>query len=437
MKKFIFVLLILLMGIPFVSLCYADSSITVHIDVNSTTETDIEFNGYEPLPFETEIHMVNSYTFDITYTEAGVYDYYIKQVPKDSNITYDDTVWHVYVYIFDKGDHFEDFVVYTINGIDTMEPELIFNNQIKNSEDTAQPTNAGAMLTVPESTKPEEEEEEEAVPYEAPTYDENLIIEVVDENDNNISGIEFQINKHYDTLLSWVSDTEPYYCALPYGTYVLHENTSTFNHTPIDDITLQVIEGSISVGDTILTDNTLVIRCDDIDINNTDNSNNQFKIQINQLNNENVAIEGAKLQILQSKSILHSWVSNELSYDILLSTGTYTLKQEAAPLGYEPISDVVFMINENGKITLQDKTIKYIQISDNVINIINEPTKISTPTEDSNTVQSTDINTKTEEVNNEEDSPKDVPIILIIIGGIILLGIIVGTVIYLISRRKK
>jgi len=165
-----------------------------------------------------------------------------------------------------------------------------------------------------------------------------------------LAGAEMElINENGDTIDKWTSDgTNHVVTELAVGKYTLKEIAAPDGYVIATDISFEVFEdGSAVVENVDATATTedghpLVVMVDDT-----------TKVEIWKLDITNdEELIGATLQIIDENGIVvEEWVSYELPHFIeaeLIAGKTYTLKETAAPDGYQIANSIEFTVNEDG-----------------------------------------------------------------------------------------
>ena len=91
---------------------------------------------------------------------------------------------------------------------------------------------------------------------------------------------------------------------------------------------------------------------------------NYSQVFINKINEDNIPLEGANLQIINKENgnIVDEWTSEIENHLITIPTGEYILREVKAPEGYELASDINFTLVNSGKIIINNK----VQISNEI-----------------------------------------------------------------------
>ncbi len=82
-------------------------------------------------------------------------------------------------------------------------------------------------------------------------------------------------------------------------------------------------------------------------------------------------IAGAKIQIKdENGQVVKEWVSKEnQSETFKLKAGTYTFHEEAAPNGYLKVTDIIFEVDEQGKVTIKNANGNEVKASENKLTV--------------------------------------------------------------------
>lgn len=162
--------------------------------------------------------------------------------------------------------------------------------------------------------------------------------------------------KAYDGRIidEWVSTSSPHVIEnLEAGKYYLIEETSPDGYIRSTEMIEFELKGNGSVVQQIMTNAPTEVTISKVDITN------------------DKELAGAKLTIKDKDgNTVKSWTSTDEPYVIkALKPGKYTLTEEVAPEGYEPIkTEIEFTIGEDGKVTVGNKVVK-----DNLIVVENSP----------------------------------------------------------------
>ena len=120
-------------------------------------------------------------------------------------------------------------------------------------------------------------------------------------------------------------------------------------------------------------------------------------IKILKTDEEGNSLKDAVIQMLDSEgSTLKSWTTtSEDVYTLKLAPGTYTMHEAKAPEGYEVADDIIFTINEDGTVSVNDEKVDVI--------VMKDPKVEGTPDEEN---YAGNDESKNSEYNNEEVTVK-------------------------------
>ena len=97
-------------------------------------------NVNSPVPEKTEINLKDGETgrFYIDFTEVGVYDYSVKEVPDDRNLNFDKTVYSIKVYVTDEDGTLTAAVIASKTGDESSQKlqRLVFVNTLPGEDET-------------------------------------------------------------------------------------------------------------------------------------------------------------------------------------------------------------------------------------------------------------------------------------------------------------
>ncbi len=156
----------------------------------------------------------------------------------------------------------------------------------------------------------------------------------VDENNNPLVGATLQVLKKDGTLVEeWVSTDQPHeFIGLAHGEYILHEVSAPSGYVLMEDIQFKVTDDR----------NPIAITGQDL----------QTEIEILKVNQEDIALEGATLQLYQinengEEILVEEWISTDKAHDFTgLAHGQYVVREVSAPSGYMVMDEVRFEVDD-------------------------------------------------------------------------------------------
>ncbi len=161
-------------------------------------------------------------------------------------------------------------------------------------------------------------------------------------------------DKDGNVVDSWTSEKESHTITVPMGEYTLHEDAAPAGYDVTNDITFVVDEnGKVTVNGEEVTEVTMV---DDL---------TQREVEISKKSVGGEELEGAKLTVTDKDgNVVDSWTSEKESHTITVPMGEYTLHEDAAPAGYDVTNDITFVVDENGKVTVNGKEVTEVTMVD-------------------------------------------------------------------------
>ena len=93
-------------------------------------------NVNSPIPENTEVNLQNGEVgkFDINFTEVGVFDYTVKNIPDERNLKFDKTVYRIKVYVTDENNKLTASVVASTEEQGAKPERLLFVNTVPEEE---------------------------------------------------------------------------------------------------------------------------------------------------------------------------------------------------------------------------------------------------------------------------------------------------------------
>ena len=141
------------------------------------------------------------------------------------------------------------------------------------------------------------------------------------------------IDRDGNVVEEWVSGEQPHEIVLGEGSYTLHEEIAPEGYLVANDIEFEVVSGQVAQKVAMQDDYTK------LDVEKVDATTGE-------------PLEGASMQLIdEGGSIVAEWTSGAEPYRIeKLAPGTYTLREAAAPEGYELAADVEFELLATGDV---------------------------------------------------------------------------------------
>ena len=156
----------------------------------------------------------------------------------------------------------------------------------------------------------------------------------VDQDGNPLVGATLQVLKKDGTLVEeWIStDTAHEIVGLAHGEYIFHEVKAPSGYVLMEDIPFTVTDDR----------NPIAITGQDL----------QTEIEILKVNQEDIALEGATLQLYQinengEEILVEEWISTDKAHDFTgLAHGQYVVREVSAPSGYMVMDEVRFEVDD-------------------------------------------------------------------------------------------
>ena len=159
----------------------------------------------------------------------------------------------------------------------------------------------------------------------------------VDEFYQPLAGAMLQVLKADGTLVDeWVSTDKAHeIVGLEHGEYILHEVSAPSGYVLMEDIPFTVTDDP----------NPIFVL----------GVNLHTQIEILKVNEENIALVGATLQLIQlvdgEEILIDEWVSTDKAYEFSgLAHGEYLVREVSAPSGYVLMEDVAFYVDDQPQI---------------------------------------------------------------------------------------
>ncbi len=155
---------------------------------------------------------------------------------------------------------------------------------------------------------------------------------------------------------TWTSEKESHTITVPMGEYTLHEDAAPAGYDITNDITFVVDEnGKVTVNGEEVTEVTMV---DDL---------TQREVEISKKSVGGEELEGAKLTVTDKDgNVVDTWTSTKESHTIKVPMGEYTLHEDAAPAGFDITNDITFVVDENGKVTVNGEEVTEVTMVDDL-----------------------------------------------------------------------
>lgn len=200
------------------------------------------------------------------------------------------------------------------------------------------------------------------------TYSEHdVVISKEDINGNEIAGATLTISGRETGASSdiekiqWVSEAgKTKTVKLKPGSYTLHENAAPNGYKIASDINFTVdVNGVVKVNNQVVDEVVMV------------DARSEHNVTISKEDINGKEIAGATLTINGREDGVTSdiaeikWTSvADSAKTVSLNPGTYTLHEEAAPNGYKIASDISFNVSEDGTVTVNNKEVNEVTMTD-------------------------------------------------------------------------
>ena len=162
-------------------------------------------------------------------------------------------------------------------------------------------------------------------------------------------------NANNETVDSWTSGAEAHTVQVPMGTYTLTENAAPAGYDKTTSITFVVdANGTVTVdGEDV---NGKVVMTDELTIRD---------VEISKQTVGGEELEGAQLTVTNANNeTVDSWTSGTTSHTVQVPMGTYTLTENTAPLGYDKATAIEFVVDANGKVTVDGEEVTKVTMVD-------------------------------------------------------------------------
>ena len=157
-------------------------------------------------------------------------------------------------------------------------------------------------------------------------------------------------------VASWTSSAdETKTITVPAGTYTLTENAAPAGYDKTTSITFVVdANGTVTVnGEDV---NGKVVMTDELTIRD---------VEISKQTVGGEELEGAQLTVTNANNeTVDSWTSGAEAHTVQVPMGTYTLTENTAPLGYDKATAIEFVVDANGKVTVDGEEVTKVTMVD-------------------------------------------------------------------------
>lgn len=178
----------------------------------------------------------------------------------------------------------------------------------------------------------------------------------VDEDGNNVVGAKLSVkDSEGKEVDSWTTTNEVHTIkGLLSGTYTLTEEEEPNGYEIASPISFEVKDGKITVDGNEVSTITM------------EDKLKPYDVEISKVDQNNNSVVGAKLSVKDSEGKeLDSWITTkDEKHVIKLTKGTYTLSEEEVPSGYDKAKDIVFTVDLDGKIMIDNKEVSSIIMKD-------------------------------------------------------------------------
>ena len=184
---------------------------------------------------------------------------------------------------------------------------------------------------------------------------------IASDTNSLLSGAELELYKGTDLIESWTTTGAVKTISLEAGTtYTLHEVTAPTDYNVANDITFTVgTDGTVKINNVTtvdeieMVDAKIVVAPDTYDV--------KFK---KIASDTNTFLEGATLEIYKGNDRVTYWTTGTEVKVIALEAGNYTLKEAAAPTGYDIAAEINFTVADNGTVTVNNSTVDTVEMID-------------------------------------------------------------------------
>ncbi len=202
-------------------------------------------------------------------------------------------------------------------------------------------------------------------------------------NGEELVGADISILKASDQTVvdHWTSTTSAHQSQLLEGSYIFRENAAPAGYQVVTDIGFTVnADGTITV--TNVNGNELAV-VDGKQLKVLDKlqvvAAPKHDILISKTDLGGQELAGASILITKADgSKLYSWTSTNQGQQIALEAGTYIFHEEAAPKGYLKVTDITFVVDDNGHLTVtKDTNSVQAKASKNHLSVVDEADTIT------------------------------------------------------------
>jgi uncharacterized surface anchored protein len=205
------------------------------------------------------------------------------------------------------------------------------------------------------------------VPEEYPVY-----FSKQDAAGNELAGATVELRKADGTVVdTWTSDGSVHTFQVETGSYTLVETAAPSGYELATAITFAVDEtGKVTVGETEVTSNAPIVMVDDL----TPTTPENYPVYFSKQDADGKELAGATVELRKADgTVVDTWTSDGNTHTFQVQTGTYQLVETAAPEGYALATAITFVVDETGKVTVNNVEVT----SDAPIVMVDE---IDTPT---------------------------------------------------------
>ena len=175
-----------------------------------------------------------------------------------------------------------------------------------------------------------------------------------DDQEGFVEGAVLQIKQGDTVVHEWTTvEGEAETVSLKRGKYVLHEASVPAGYGAADDISFRVTADGKIVKTLADGGNKIVRNLSMVD------KKNMTSLYVDKKDNKDNAVTGATMALYESgkDDPVSTWATDGTNHLINLEYGkTYTLKETAAPDGYEKADDITIATDASGHVTVNDKS---------------------------------------------------------------------------------